>query len=363
MQIVPVILCGGSGSRLWPESREKIPKQFLSLMGEGSLLQDTLSRTLRTCDAAPGDVMAVTLSMLGDGVRAHLRKTHAASGSHMLNEPSARNTAAAVAYTALYAAASFGPEAVLWVLPSDHYIGNEGALARACQNAVRAAREDGRLVTFGIRPTRPETGYGYIKAATGASGDALAVERFVEKPGLETAREYLADGRYLWNSGMFVFSVSNVLDEFKTHAPDILAGVEASIAAGSPHAPDPDLYAQIPAVPFDKAIMEKSAKVSVVPCDPQWSDIGSWESLWDIQSAAHDENGNLADGDVVMHNTKNCLIRARGGKRLIACAGVENLAVIETEDAILIADRREGDSLRALVSAMKSQGRKEVRDA
>ena len=347
--IVPVILCGGSGTRLWPASREKLPKQFLRLAGENSLLQDTFLRTRRICNALPDRFMTVTLASLGAKVREQLAESDPAAAGHVLNEPCARNTAAAVALAALYAKTAFGEDAILWVLPADHFMGDEQALETAFHLALKAA-QSGRLVTFGIQPTRPETGYGYIrKAATDICEGIYSVERFVEKPDLETAKSYLSEGTYLWNSGMFVFRVRDVLDAFGTHSPAILEGVERALRAGTKGNPDPALYEAINSEPFDKAIMEKSDKVAVVPCDPQWSDIGSWESLWELRDK--DENGNVTDGSVVCHRTENCLISASG--RLIACAGVENLVIIDTGDAILIAAKSDGSAIKGIVDQLK----------
>lgn len=360
VKVVPVILCGGSGTRLWPASREKHPKQFLNLMGELSLLQDTMKRALRISGAPADHLVTVTLGDLSEGVRKQLGFINPSATQHILSEPFARDTAAAVSFAAHYVRNVFGENAIMWVLPADHHIGDEQAMALAFSEAVYAAK-DKYLVTFGIRPTRPETGYGYILLGnTVQTSEAVhMVERFVEKPNLQTAREYVESGKYLWNSGMFVFSAAEVIRNFETYAPEVdKAVLEAMGAASAPTEVDPERYAGIEKRPFDKAIMEKSKLVAVVPCDPDWSDIGSWESLWEIRPK--DVNGNVTEGQAAVFETKNCLVQAKS--RLIACAGVQNIVVIETDDAVLIADRSNGDAMKVLVNALKSQGRKEVQE-
>jgi mannose-1-phosphate guanylyltransferase/mannose-6-phosphate isomerase len=355
--IVPVILCGGSGTRLWPISREGLPKQFLSLTGSGTLLQNTAERALRIAGASQDRIMAVTLEALRDEVTAQLEALSPDMARHILGEPSARNTAAAVAYAALYAAQRFGNDAYLWILPSDHHIGDDEALAYAFRAALDAAAQD-HLVTFGIQPTRPETGYGYIRIGESLNGaGALHARAFVEKPSREVARSYLESGDYLWNSGMFLFRAGTVLENFRTHSPEILDQVEQALAvATSADRVDADLYGRVAEQPFDKAIMEKSPQVAVVPCDPAWSDIGGFESLWEIRQK--DSNGNVLEGPAEAEESRNCLVLAQD--RLVACVGVEDLVIAETGDAILVADRKNGDALRTMVKRLKGRGRREI---
>lgn len=356
-KVIPVILCGGSGTRLWPASREQYPKQFLKLVDNYSLLQNTMLRALRVSGATAGELVTVTLGALSDKVHQQLSAIEPAATMHILSEPTARNTAAAVAYAATHVARVFGEDSLLWILPADHYMANEAEMKNAFRHAVLAA-EKGALVTFGIKPTRPETGYGYIRLGESSIGGAIyRADSFVEKPDAKTAAGYLSAGNYLWNSGMFLFSAKTLFEEYRQYAPAILEKVGVALDHGS-HLPGAanDHYAAIPEAPFDKAIMEKSVRVAVIPCDPGWSDIGSWESLWEIRKK--DMHGNVIEGNAVCHGTKDCLIQAQ--KRLIACAGVENLVVIETDDALLIANRSDAESMRALVKALKKEGYQEM---
>lgn len=355
--IIPVILCGGSGTRLWPASREHRPKQFLPLIDDQSLLQNTALRALRISGANGGHLVTVTHSGLAPQVKAQLAAISPEATQHILSEPSSRNTAAAIAYAAAYIERTFGKNTTMWVLPSDHHIGNEDEMDNALLHALPATR-DGLLVTFGIRPTRPETGYGYIRLGATVAGQAVyRAQSFVEKPNKENAASYLAAGNYLWNSGMFLFSTSVLLDEYRNHAHGILDTVVQAMQ-NAPHSTTahPTFYASAAEMPFDKAIMEKSVNVAVVPCDPSWSDIGSWESLWEI--GEKDRNGNVVVGNAVCENTRDCLIHAQD--RLLTCAGVENMVIVDTGDAVLVAARSDGDAMRGLVKALKNGGYAEV---
>ncbi len=349
--VIPVILCGGSGTRLWPASRDQHPKQLLSLIDNFSLLQNTMMRALRISGGNARDVVTVTHAALAPQVAAQLSAIDPEATRHILQEPSARNTAAAVAYAAAYIHRTFGKNALMWILPSDHHIGDEEEMTAAFKCALRGS-EDGYLVTFGIRPTRPETGYGYIRLGKALADGAIHhAEAFVEKPDAATARGYIAAGNYLWNSGMFLFSTEILLAEYRSHAAEILEKVYLAMAQGmGSH------YAAVPEAPFDKAVMEKSSRVAIIPCNPGWSDIGSWESLWEIREK--DTHGNVIEGNALCQSTYNCLIHAK--KRFIACAGLENLVVIETDDALLIANRSDTDAMRSLVNSLKKTGRYEM---
>ena len=355
--VIPVILCGGSGTRLWPASRESHPKQFLNLMGDYSLLQDTVTRAFRIAGGNAANLVTVTLAALADKVLAQLAGINPAATQHVLCEPAARNTAAAVAFAASYVDRTFGSDTYMWVLPADHHIADEKALAAAFRQGLEVA-EQGHLATFGIHPSRPETGYGYIRLGAALGDESIRqAEAFVEKPDAATARSYLEAGNYLWNSGMFLFSTRTILEEYAVYAPEILNDVRMAMKNGRRRweaAAHP--YEIIPSQSFDKAIMEKSSRVAVVPCDPAWSDIGSWESLWELRKK--DKNGNVTEGRTACYDTRNCLIQSKN--KLIACAGVENIVVIETADALLIADRSNGDAMRELVKTLKNTGCPEV---
>ncbi|MEM7044121.1 MAG: sugar phosphate nucleotidyltransferase, partial [Pseudomonadota bacterium] len=226
-----------------------------------------------------------------------------------------------------------------------------------------SAAAEGDLLTFGIQPTRPETGYGYIAAAQKEAGGSpvLDVERFVEKPDLETAKAMLAEGRYLWNSGMFLFRADRILEELSMHEPSILAATEAAygetVATGDGSIRPPKaLYDEIPSMPIDKAVMERASRIAVVPCNPDWTDLGSWQAIW--ERSARDAGGNACRGDVLLQDAQNCLVHA--GSRLVACAGVSDLAVIETEDAVLVVDRERSEPVKALVAELNKDGRSET---
>ncbi|MFO1071742.1 MAG: mannose-1-phosphate guanylyltransferase/mannose-6-phosphate isomerase [Geminicoccaceae bacterium] len=356
--LVPTILAGGSGTRLWPVSRAAFPKHLVELFGEESLLQTTVRRALRT--AAPERVMTVAAAGQGVLIRRQLAALDPKLLDHLLLEPSARNTAAAVALAALHAAAAFGPESILWVCPSDHLMQDGEALLAALSRAVAAA-EAGWLVTFGIAPSRPETGFGWIAPAEAVEGSAGAfrVARFVEKPDRAVAELLLAGGDHLWNSGMFVFRADRMLAELARWAPDILEATRAACpepAGLATVGPVAAAYAQVRSQPIDKAVMERSDHVAVVPVDPRWSDVGSWHAIWELMDK--DEAGNARQGDTIAVAARDNLIRSE--RRVVALAGVSNLAVIETADAILVADRESSDAVRAVVEVLVKAGRKEA---
>lgn len=360
MSIIPVVLCGGSGTRLWPASREKTPKQFLSLMSEYSLIQETVQRALKISQAKNEEVVTVTLGAMKNGVHDQLSKLDQDIARHILSEPMARDTAAAIAFAALYIEKNFGKDAIMWVLPSDHHIGDDEAMRVALFDAAKAAMND-YLVTFGICPTRPETGYGYIRVGEQMENSTAHVtDAFVEKPNRELAQQYLDDGRYLWNSGMFLFKAGRVIDQFEKHAEDVLNAVKVSMGASlDQKEPSPVEYANIAKQPFDKAIMEKSSLVSVVPCDPEWSDIGSWESLWEVKDK--DKQGNVGEEHARFYNSENCIVRNKN--RLVVCAGVRDIAVIEEDDVVLVVDRSDSDIIKKLVNNLKDEGRIEVSES
>lgn len=362
--LLPVILAGGAGTRLWPVSRETMPKHLADIIGDDSLLQLTAKRVTAKTEA--DKLITVAAQHQDLLIRRQLNAIDPNLGGHRLLEPTGRNTAAAIALAALYAKRAFDDEAVLWVCPSDHLIRNEEALAAAVDQALPVAAE-GELLTFGIEPTRPETGYGYIKCGTTVSerlgSDVRTVDRFVEKPDLETAEGMLDEGGYLWNSGMFLFRADRIIEELGTHEPDILslteAAFEAAVASddGSVRAPR-ELYDRIPSKPIDKAVMERATRIAVVPCDPDWTDLGSWHAIWEISEK--DEDGNATRGDVVLNSASNCLVQS--SQRLVAVAGVQDLAVIETEDAVLVVDRHRSEPVKEIVGTLNASERIETQE-
>ena len=358
--LVPVLLAGGVGARLWPASREIYPKQLLNLAGDESLLQQAARRAMAL--SPPEQVMTVTTETHYFAVLDQLGDIAGDLGRHIIAEPTGRNTAAAIALAALYAEAQFS-DPVLWVAPADHIIKGLETLTAAVQRAAAAAA-DGRLVTFGITPTDADTGLGYIRRGGPLEGHdgVFTVDEFVEKPGLEEAMRLIAGGDCTWNSGMFVFSAAALIDAFASHAPDVLEAVRGAMAAAdnppgaSPFRVPAEAYDRVPAIPFDKAVMEKSGRVAMVPLDVGWSDIGSWQRLWEVSDK--DADGNVAQGDALFEDSRNCLVRA--DRRLVACAGIEDIVVVETADAVLVASRFDSAGVKALVERLKAAGRPEA---
>lgn len=351
----PVILSGGSGSRLWPLSRQNLPKQFLALVGEHSLYQETVLRASRL----PGAQAPVTVCsddhrfMVGE----QLQGIGIPNGGILL-EPVARNTAPAIALAALHLIAA-SPEAMMLVLPADHLIEDEAAFRDAVERALALA-EAGWLVTFGIQPDYPETGYGYIARGEALGEDGYKVARFVEKPDLATAEAYLADGGYAWNSGMFLFKAQRYLDELAAHAPAMLEAVRKAHVAARADLDfiriDADAFAASPNDSIDYAVMEKTNRAAVVPVSCGWSDIGSWSSLWSV--AERDGDGNRTEGDVIAVDTRDSLVRA-SERRLIATLGVEDLVIVDTPDATLVARKDRVQDVKIIVDKLKQAGRQE----
>ncbi len=347
--LIPVILSGGAGSRLWPVSRETHPKPFIRLADGQSLLQKTLLRAA----ALPGvrQVLTVTNREFLFKTEDDYREVAPGGLTHgFLLEPVGRNTAAAVAAAALHAA-SRDPEALLLVLPADHLIHDAQAFAHAVQRAAALAA-DGRLVTFGITPEAPETGYGYIEA------DGHMVRRFVEKPDAATAQQFLEAGNFYWNSGMFCFRAATMVAELRQHAPDILDAMESCLrdarrASGKGYEQvefNPEDFAGVPEDSIDYAVMEKSRQVAVVPCSIGWSDIGSWTALTDLQAA--DQHGNRVRGEALLHDVRNCAIQA-GQDRLVGAVGLDNLVIVDTPDALLVAARERVQDVKVLYAQLK----------
>ena len=351
----PVILSGGSGSRLWPLSRQNQPKQFLTLIGDRSLYQETVLRANALADVqSPVTVCSEDHRFM---VGEQLQEIGVAHGGILL-EPMARNTAPAIAIAALHLLAD-DAQATMLVLPADHLIEDEVAFRDAVARAAVLADQDW-LVTFGIHPDGPEIGYGYIARGEELAEGGYRIGRFVEKPDLATAQSYVDDGGYVWNSGMFLFKARRYLDALGRHAPEILAA-----ATDAYRAAESDLdfirvgkaaFAASPDDSIDYAVMEKTDRAAVVPVSCGWSDIGSWSSLW--AAADRDPDGNRHEGDVLSIDTRNSLVRASDG-RMIATIGVEDLIIVDTPDATLVARKDRVQDVKKIVDQIKAAGRQE----
>ncbi len=352
MRLIPTILCGGAGSRLWPVSRELHPKPFIRLADSESLLQKAFLRGARLPGVA--DVVAVTNREFYFITRDEIRDVNRSGcGTSFILESEGRGTAAAVATAALLIAKEFGRDAVMLVLPADHLIRDQEAFEAAVARAADLAAS-GRLVTFGIRPESPNTGYGYIEA----NGDDVL--RFVEKPSRENAEKYVASGRFFWNSGMFCFSAGRVLDEMEEHCPEILRAVEAAVGRsrradeqGSRRLElDPASFAAVRSDSLDYALMEKASRIAVVPCEIGWSDIGSWSAV--EQLAPADADGNRIEGTAVLHDVTACYIRSEG--RVVGGVGLERLIIVDTPDALLVAAKDRAQDVKQVYAKLKSMG-------
>lgn len=356
--ILPVIMAGGSGTRLWPLSRQLYPKQFLPLVSEQTMLQETCGR-LSGLDHQP------PLFICGEDHRftvAEQLRQGGFSFSRIVLEPEGRNTAPAVALAALQAMHSETEtdEAVLLVLAADHVIRDQQAFEEAVNTALPLAKQ-GKLVTFGIVPQSPETGYGYIKTGSMLhDSSAMTVDEFVEKPDLATAESYVSTGGYLWNSGMFMFKASQYLSELEAQRPDILRSCTQAMAQASIDIdfirPDAEVFRACPEESIDYAVMEKTQGAVVVPIDCGWSDVGSWSALWEVSSK--DDNGNTLKGDVVALDTAGCFIQ--GDRKLIATIGLQDIVIVESDDAIMVADKGRVQDVKSIVAQLKKQGRPEV---
>ncbi len=352
-KIQPVILAGGTGSRLWPLSRELYPKQLLRLIDETSLLQTTVLRVCQLVEVLP------PLLVVGEEHRFITRSQVDALDLDLdykiLLEPVGRNTAPAVCGAVEYCATETDEDTILLVLPADHLILRKEAFSEVVNKAVTLAAE-GQIVTFGVDPQHPETGYGYIEQGEGSS-----VRSFQEKPDLETAKSYLSKGNYLWNSGMFAFSIKTFREEMERLAPEMLACMREAVLQGHKDEKffrlDKEAMSRCPNDSIDYALMEKTDKAAVVAADLDWSDIGSWHALWEV--SAKDENGNVSQGDVLMEDTKNCLVRAED--TLVATVGLEDTLVVETSDAVLVAPLSRAQDVKKIVTQLKKTKRGEFK--
>ena len=373
-----IILAGGSGTRLWPLSRKNFPKQFLKLNGDKSLLRQAVERLLQA--VKPEDIIVMTNNDYKFHVQSDLNSLpishHASRITHMILEPASRNTAPAIALGIKYCIERLGcsEDEVIFISPSDHIISPLDKFTGYLKQAEEIAKK-GNIVTFGIKPEKPETGYGYIKAGKGIGkeeGDCprftdavvesglspnqkmnfFKVERFTEKPDVKTADRYINEGNYYWNSGMFAFSIGAMIGEFKRHVPEISGimdmGFEGMLAN----------FNQMPEISIDYAVMEKSDKAVMLPLELYWNDIGSWDSLYDVLDK--DKNGNVTKGDILTVDTKNTLLI--GNKRLISTIGLEDCLIVETDDAILITKRGETQKVKDIVNKLKEDNRREVEE-
>ncbi len=347
-KLQPVLLSGGSGTRLWPLSREAYPKQFLALAGDDTMLQATWRRVAGIADAAPIVVAGEDHRFL---VAEQLRQVGAPVPAILL-EPVGRNTAPAIAAAAMQALRE-GDDPLLLVLPSDHVVRDADAFRDAVRAAMPAA-EQGALVTFGIVPDAPETGFGYIQSEPGEG--VQRVLRFVEKPDAATAQAYLDAGGYYWNSGMFLLRASRYLDELRKFRPDIVAGTQAAFDAAQRDGDfirlDKAAFAACPSDSIDYAVMEKTEAAMVLPVDIGWNDVGSWSALWEVSE--QDGDGNAHHGDVIAIDSRNSYAYAR---RLVALVGVEDLVVVETDDAVLVARKDRVQQVKDVVAKLKAEQR------
>jgi len=349
--LIPTILCGGAGSRLWPVSREQHPKPFIRLADNQSLLQKAFARGAKL----PGvkEVVTVTNRDLFFKTEEEFQDVNANSiqTSYIL-EPFGRNTAAAVACAALHVQEKHGDDALLLVLAADHLIADHEAFEKAVHRATELAQE-GQLVTFGIKPLGPETGYGYIES------NGEKVLQFVEKPDLETAKRYVDSGRFLWNSGMFCLRVGTVLQELEKHSSEVLKAVKSCLAQSRTAEGkgftqlmlEAESFGLVPDISVDYALMEKSDNVSVVACDIGWSDIGSWDALGGLGET--DDDGNCVEGEALTHDVHNCFIQSQD--RLVGAVGVDNLIIVDTPDALLVADKKRSQDVKHIYAELKKQ--------
>jgi len=351
--IHPIILSGGTGSRLWPLSRSLFPKQLLALAGDHSLIQDTVLRA-KGPDFAPPLIVCNTEHRF---LIAEQMRQAGITPQGIVLEPVGRNTAPATAIAALILTDK-DPESLMLLMPADHIVRNRTAFLQAVERAAAAARQN-YLVTFGISPDAPETGYGYIRRGAALQGlaESFAVARFVEKPDAATAAGYVASGDYSWNSGMFLFKASVFLTELERLEPEMLAHCREALAKGGKDLDffrlDNAAFAKAKAISIDYAVMERTEKACVVPVEMGWSDIGSWEALW--ATATRDGAGNATKGDVLHHGTRNSYLRSEGP--LVAAVGIEDVVVVATQDAVLVSHKSASQDVKRIVEQLEKSGR------
>ena len=355
-RIVPVILSGGSGTRLWPVSRESYPKQFWPLISSQTLIQETAVR-------AVGEGFAPPLVICNQEHRfmvAEQLRLAKIDNARIVLEPVGRNSGPAIAAAALLVAEE-DPDAVLWMMAADSAIEKPDTLSEALQTAAAAARA-GRIVTFGMRPTAPETGYGYIEVGAELQGlrGAYDLACFVEKPDSATAANLVADGRHLWNSGMFVFTAATMIAEMERHAPTVLAAMRRAVDGRQQDLDfirlEPEAFTSSPNISLDYAVAEQTARAAVVPADLGWSDVGSWQALWEL--GTKDDAGNVSTGDVLLEDATDCYVRSDG--MMTAVLGLQNAVIVVTEDAVLAMDRSRSQDVKKVVDRLRKAGRPEA---
>ncbi len=346
-------MAGGSGTRFWPLSRKTTPKQLLNLSGNGLMINETIDRMTDfiekenifiVTNAEQADKMK---ELVEDGIRM----------DHILSEPAARNTSACIGYAAIEIIQKYG-DGVMCIFPSDHFIKDEESFSRVLKEAIKAAETSEKLVTIGITPTFPSTGYGYIKFDKAQTGTVKTVEKFVEKPNYETAVKYLRSGEFLWNSGMFVWKASTIMEDFKRFLPKVyneLAKIGASMNTDKEKETIAEIYPDIPSISIDYGVMERSDEVVVLEGDFGWNDVGSWDTLGALYDT--DENGNIIKGDQINIETSNCI--SYSDKRLIATIGIDNTIIVETDDVVLVCDKEKAQDVKKIVDLLKAQGKEE----
>lgn len=348
----PVILAGGTGSRLWPKSRAALPKQFLALTSDKTMIQETVQR-LNGLDALPPSIICNEEHRFL--VAEQMRQINI-DNSDILLEPVGRNTAPAIALAALHAAAN-GEDPTLLVLAADHLI-QDSATFQAQIKQAQVLAEQGKLVTFGIVPTQPHTGYGYIKAGA-AMGNGFEVSQFVEKPDMDTATQYVNSGEYFWNSGMFMFKASVFLKALETHAPEMFAVCTKAIAQTEKDLDfirvSEEIFATCPSDSIDYAVMEKTSDAAMVTLDAGWSDVGSWSSLW--ETGNKDDNGNVTIGDTLLESTNNSYVNAEDC--LVSVIGLDDVVVVQTKDAVMVANKKNSEQIKTVVNHLKKHKRPE----
>lgn len=350
MKYYGVIMAGGGGTRFWPLSRMKTPKQLLNLSGNGLMINETIDRITDIIEA--DNIFIVTNEQQGDKMKESVENR--IPENHILREPSARNTTACIGYAAFEILKKYG-DGIMCIFPSDHYIKNTTEFNRILKRAIEVAEQDDKLVTIGITPTFPSTGYGYINFDKSNGKDVYEVSRFVEKPNIETAKSYVASGQYAWNSGMFIWKASTILKNIERFLPkvyQILEKISESMNTDQEQAVINQLYDNIPSISIDYGVIERSDDIAVVLGDFGWNDVGSWDSLGAIYDV--DSDGNVIKGEQVNINTKNCITYS--DHRLIATVGIENMIVVETEDAILVCSKDQAQHVKDVVEQLRTRG-------